>query len=120
MCQTQIIIFGSFPEIISIKDIYILRKFSVNLEKKIFSKDANPNQDDHGLLWLLVCQRHSYSGAKAGGRVSRLIRISSPQNVRVRKDFKRLKWEILGFLGVSICGGLVWGYFGCLKVLLKH
>ena len=33
VCQIQMTIFGNFPEIISIKDIYILRKSSVNHEE---------------------------------------------------------------------------------------
>ena len=52
--------------------------------------------DDPGLapMVVAVCQRHSYSGSKPGGRVSRLIRISFPQNDRVKKDFEKMKRQM--------------------------
>ena len=54
------------------------------------------NHDDPGLapMVVVVCQRHSYSGSKPGGRVSRLIRISFPQNDRVKKDFEKMKRQM--------------------------
>ena len=54
------------------------------------------NHDDPGLapMVVAVCQRHSYSGSKPGGRVSRLIRISFPQNDRVKKDFEKMKRQM--------------------------